>query len=149
MRRSGGFVSPLLHDVQWDLDREMTDPQSLKSEQKPEHQKLLAEEEPEEVDIWLESLDDDAPEGAQEGEEIEDVDDMNADNLKNIADAIIISKREDSQCLLLIPSEVEGEEWEAWDFAAWIPGQRRYSSFRELMLEIHQSNQSLPTSVNE
>lgn len=46
-----------------------------------------------------------------------------------------------SQGLLLLNPQVtfNDGEWEAWFFAHWLPGARRYRSFRELMQERHKS----------
>jgi hypothetical protein len=51
-----------------------------------------------------------------------------------LQDALEISAEGDSAILLLNPKIVTAEgEWEAWFFANWLPGARRYRSFRELM----------------
>ncbi len=48
--------------------------------------------------------------------------------------ALEISKRGDSAIFLLIPQVITTDgEWEAWFFANWLPGARRYRSFWELM----------------
>src|SRR5262249_3381412 len=54
--------------------------------------------------------------------------------------ALEISDVGDSAVLLLNPEVVDDTgEWEAWLFANWIPGARRYRSFRELMQGEHES----------
>src|SRR4051812_30361669 len=51
-----------------------------------------------------------------------------------LQDTLEISDVGDSAILLLNPAVVTPEgEWEAWFFANWLPGARRYRSFRELM----------------
>ena len=46
-----------------------------------------------------------------------------------------ISDVGDSAIMLLNPKVVTGEgEWEAWLFANWFPGARRYRSFREMII---------------
>jgi hypothetical protein len=44
-----------------------------------------------------------------------------------------ISEWVDGSVVLLNPRVKFGEEWEAWLFANWYPGARRYRSFKELM----------------
>lgn len=54
--------------------------------------------------------------------------------------ALEISDRGDSAILLLNPKIIgEDGEWEAWLFANWMPGAKRYRSFRELMEADHRS----------
>ncbi|MEP6672109.1 MAG: hypothetical protein ABJF10_23300 [Chthoniobacter sp.] len=51
--------------------------------------------------------------------------------------ALEISDRGDDAILLLNPKTKTPEgEWEAWMFANWFPGARRYRSFRELMEDV-------------
>jgi hypothetical protein len=51
-----------------------------------------------------------------------------------LQDCLEISDEGDSAILLLNPQVVTPQgEWEAWFFANWLPGARRYRSFRELM----------------
>lgn len=48
--------------------------------------------------------------------------------------ALEISLEQDGAILLLNPRVVTDDgEWEAWFFADWNPGARRYRSFQELM----------------
>lgn len=58
--------------------------------------------------------------------------------MSRLSTAVQISEMEDSLVLLLAPPRpgevVPDGEWEAWAFAAWLPGAEAYSSFRELML---------------
>lgn len=52
--------------------------------------------------------------------------------------ALEVSDVGDSAILLLNPQTVnEAGEWEAWLFANWMPGARRYRSFQELLLQEH------------
>jgi hypothetical protein len=44
--------------------------------------------------------------------------------------AILISQIPDEQMVWLIPPIDIAEEWQTWFFAAWLPGERRYRSFR-------------------
>lgn len=54
--------------------------------------------------------------------------------------ALEISDTGDAAILLLNPQVLTTEgEWEAWFFASWIPGAKRYQSFWEMMLSEHQS----------
>jgi hypothetical protein len=54
--------------------------------------------------------------------------------------ALEISDRGDSAILLLNPQIVRKDgEWEAWLFANWLPGAKRYGSFLELMRGEHES----------
>jgi hypothetical protein len=58
--------------------------------------------------------------------------------------ALEISDRGDSCIFLLNPQVVTPEgEWEAWFFANWMPGARRYRSFREMMQAEYKSFLSL------
>jgi hypothetical protein len=51
-----------------------------------------------------------------------------------LQDCLEISAEGDSAILLLNPHVVTpAGEWEAWFFANWLPGARRYRSFHELM----------------
>ncbi|HEX2913279.1 MAG TPA: HEAT repeat domain-containing protein [Chloroflexia bacterium] len=57
-----------------------------------------------------------------------------------LASALEISDLGDSAIYLLNPEVVTPEgEWEAWFFANWLPGMRRYRSFWEMMLDEYQS----------
>jgi hypothetical protein len=48
--------------------------------------------------------------------------------------ALAISEEGDAAICLLNPKIVTNEgEWEAWEFANWYPGARRFRSFREMM----------------
>ena len=59
---------------------------------------------------------------------------------KYLESALEISDVGDSAVLLLNPEVVDDKgEWEAWLFANWLPGARRYRSFRDLMQEEHAS----------
>lgn len=54
--------------------------------------------------------------------------------------AVEISDTGDAAILLLNPQILTMEgEWEAWFFASWLPGAKRYSSFWEMMQSEHQS----------
>lgn len=54
--------------------------------------------------------------------------------------ALEISDTGDAAILLLNPQILTMEgEWEAWFFASWLPGVRRYASFWEMMQSEHQS----------
>lgn len=60
--------------------------------------------------------------------------------VQHLQSALEISDIGDSAILLLNPEVVNEEgEWEAWLFANWLPGARRYRSFRELMQGEHES----------
>lgn len=51
--------------------------------------------------------------------------------------ALEISDRGDDAIFLLNPKTVTPDgEWEAWAFANWYPGARRYRSFREMMEQV-------------
>ncbi|MFO0747291.1 MAG: SMI1/KNR4 family protein [Myxococcota bacterium] len=53
---------------------------------------------------------------------------------RHLESAIQISARGDSAVFLLNPRVVSGDgEWEAWFFATWLPGARRYRSLWEMM----------------
>ncbi|MBW4641254.1 MAG: SMI1/KNR4 family protein [Gloeocapsa sp. UFS-A4-WI-NPMV-4B04] len=54
--------------------------------------------------------------------------------------ALEISDMGDAAILLLNPQILTMEgEWEAWFFASWLPGTKRYPSFWEMMQSEHQS----------
>lgn len=54
--------------------------------------------------------------------------------------ALEISDAGDAAILLLNPQILTMEgEWEAWFFASWLPGAKRYPSFWEMMQSEHQS----------
>jgi hypothetical protein len=63
--------------------------------------------------------------------------------------ALEISDTGDDCIILLNPKIVAPDgEWEAWSFANWHPGARRYRSFRELMEEERQGFQQLVEKQN-
>jgi hypothetical protein len=40
--------------------------------------------------------------------------------------------------ILLIPNIISDDgEWESWNFATWMPGEHRYLSFEQLMVEAY------------
>lgn len=47
--------------------------------------------------------------------------------------ALLISYIPDDQMIWLIPPIDETQDWQTWYFAAWLPGERRYPSFRHFM----------------
>ena len=54
--------------------------------------------------------------------------------------ALEISDTGDAAILLLNPQILTMEgEWEAWFFASWLPGAKRYPSFWDMMQSEHQS----------
>jgi cell wall assembly regulator SMI1 len=53
--------------------------------------------------------------------------------------AIAISEYGDAQLLLNPLRRDEQGEMEAWFFASWVPGEQRYGSFGDLMVEMYQS----------
>ena len=58
--------------------------------------------------------------------------------MRDLQAALEISDNGDSGILLLNPNVVTSDgEWEAWMFANWLPGAKRYRSFRELMEAQH------------
>jgi hypothetical protein len=52
-----------------------------------------------------------------------------------LSSALEVSDVGDSAIYLLNPEIVQHGEWEAWFFANWLPGARRYRSFWEMMNE--------------
>ena len=55
--------------------------------------------------------------------------------IEYLQSALQISECGDSDLILLIPEVIfEDREWEAWYFANWLGGARRYTSFEELMI---------------
>jgi hypothetical protein len=64
--------------------------------------------------------------------------------MRYLQSALEVSDAGDSAILLLNPEVVDDAgEWEAWFFANWMPGARRYRSFRDLMQAEHASFQRL------
>ena len=51
---------------------------------------------------------------------------------------LMISHWGDAGFLALNPAQQHEGEWEAWHFANWMPGARRYRSFAELMQNSYQ-----------
>jgi hypothetical protein len=49
--------------------------------------------------------------------------------------ALLISYIPDEQMVWLIPPAEEADDWQTWFFAAWLPGEKRYPSFRYFMEE--------------
>lgn len=59
-----------------------------------------------------------------------------ADMIDHIDRTLELTHDGDSAVYLLNPMVVGDDgEWEAWEFANWIPGERRYPSFEALMRE--------------
>ncbi len=56
-----------------------------------------------------------------------------------LVNTLAVSGWGDSAIVLLNPLVKFGEEWEAWIYANWYPGARRFKSFEELMMHEHQS----------
>lgn len=57
-----------------------------------------------------------------------------------LQNAIQVSAIGDAAVYLLCPDGVSGElEYEAWFFASWIPGARRFASFKDMMLDASSS----------
>lgn len=56
-----------------------------------------------------------------------------------LINALAISNWGDAAIVLLNPLVKFGDEWEAWIYANWYPGARRFKSFEELMLHEHES----------
>jgi hypothetical protein len=54
-------------------------------------------------------------------------------DIAELAAALQVSEEGDAAMLLLNPCSRCGDEWEAWFFAHWLPGARRYPSFFALM----------------
>jgi hypothetical protein len=47
--------------------------------------------------------------------------------------AILVGKSHGSEMVFLIPKNASQNDWEAWFFASWVPGEERYPSFRHLI----------------
>jgi hypothetical protein len=62
-------------------------------------------------------------------------DDQRSENFKVsfLNETLQISEWVDGSVILLNPMVKFGEEWEAWIYANWFPGARRYQSFSELI----------------
>jgi hypothetical protein len=71
---------------------------------------------------------------------------IRAEHLKT---ALEISDMGDSALYILNPKVVDADgEWEAWFYASWLPGFRRYPSFWALMQAEYQSFRQLDTQEN-
>ena len=95
-----------------------------------------ADQDPETIAIWAEGGDDPATDAEYlvYGERVDQP--LRASYFKT---ALAISAYGDG-IYLLNPRTVTPEgEWEAWFFAPWVPGARRYRSFWEMMLAQHES----------
>ncbi len=89
---------------------------------------------------WFRNLNPDWIEAYQIGEDsspeehLRDPSDTGRFRTAYLSSCLQISEEGDSAVVLLNPEVVTQEgEWEAWFFANWLPGARRYHSFREYM----------------
>ncbi len=89
---------------------------------------------------WFHNLNPDWIEAYQIGEDsspeehLRDPSDTGRFRTAYLSSCLQISEEGDSAVVLLNPEVVTQEgEWEAWFFANWLPGARRYHSFREYM----------------
>lgn len=57
----------------------------------------------------------------------------------HMSQCLMISNWGDAGFLALNPAQQHEGEWEAWHFANWMPGARRYRSFAELMQSSYES----------
>lgn len=99
----------------------------------------LAQEEPELVEMWEEDPIADDPELADhpyllyDGNQFE-----GALRPGHMRQCLMVSHWGDAGFLALNPAQQHEGEWEAWHFANWRPGARRYRSFAELMRDSYQ-----------
>jgi len=56
-----------------------------------------------------------------------------------LLNTLVVSAWGDAAIVLLNPLVKFGDEWEAWVYANWYPGARRFKSFEDLMLHEHQN----------
>jgi HEAT repeat protein len=92
----------------------------------------FSEAEPEWIDIWTRDGFSLSPEEHRSGRDNEGA------HWEYLWDCIQVSEALDSSVYLLCPSVTdEHGEWEAWLFASWIPGARRYASWWELLQAEH------------
>jgi hypothetical protein len=97
----------------------------------------FVDEEPEWVDVWLETAGDGPPLTIAEHIESRGRDVIEA-RWQLLSDAIQISDTYDGAVYLLCPTIVDQEgEWEAWLFATWLPGAARFSSWWDLLNNEH------------
>jgi hypothetical protein len=102
----------------------------------------LVEKEPELVEIWEEDASwfSDDPDLADDPYLLYD-EPQSAGALRSghMRQCLMISHWGDAGFLALNPAQQHEGEWEAWHFANWMPGARRYRSFAELMQDSYQS----------
>ena len=60
-----------------------------------------------------------------------------------LKDSLKISEWYDGMCVFLNPIVKNEEEWEVLVYATWYPGIARYRSFKEYLIETHESNLNL------
>jgi cell wall assembly regulator SMI1 len=51
-----------------------------------------------------------------------------------------ISDWGDASCIFLNPIIKHDDEWEVLEYGTWLPGARRYKSFRQFMITMHENN---------
>lgn len=68
---------------------------------------------PEDIDIYKEYAGDDMPEAIEK--------------------CILVSEKDATEMVLLIPPLTTEQRWQTWFFAPWVPGEERYPSFRHFM----------------
>lgn len=66
-----------------------------------------------------------------------------------LIECLALSDWGDSSILLLNPKVKFGNEWEAWMFANWMPGARRYRSFGELIRSEYKSYLNLLDEIDK
>lgn len=57
-----------------------------------------------------------------------------------IVESLKISEWYDGLCLFLNPMVKFGDEWEVLEYATWHPGIRRFKSFKDYLINIHELN---------
>lgn len=108
---------------------------------------------------WARNIEDDHWLTAIEGDAIEvsDTDYLNYSNTQrtewfrpeHFRSSLKISGWGDACCLYLNPEIKDEGEWEVLFHATWWPGTRRYRSFKEYLIDTHQSNLKLLTWIKE
>lgn len=65
------------------------------------------------------------------------------DDMPTVMDTCIqVSERDAAELVLLIPPQADGDAWQTWFFAHWVPGEIRYPSFRHYLEQVFQEIQA-------
>ena len=69
-----------------------------------------------------------------------------ADVGRQLEQSLIVAGIEEEQCFLLIPPQLEEEDWKYWKFANWIPGEIAYENLLDYFTQLRQYTEEIAQS---